>query len=296
VTVPTELAVVVASVNGFPYLGACLESLRTHVPNAEIIVADWTDDETRARVRAGWPDVTLLSFDEPKAVPELRAAGIAAATAPYVAVIEDHCVVPPGWASAIVEAHEAGNHVVGGAVRNVKTSRARDWAPFFCEYSSFMEPSAAGVVGDLTGMNVSYDRDALAEIADLLAEGRWENDLHARLRARGFQLWAAPGATIEHAKDFGFLEFASQRYHYSRSFAGTRNKALGMRRWLYAIGSPLLFPLALWRIVRNVRARPGYGRAFRTAAPLVTVYSAIWAVGELVGYTLGGGRSILKVR
>ncbi|MBM2821845.1 MAG: hypothetical protein HW413_591, partial [Thermoleophilia bacterium] len=127
-------------------------------------------------------------------------------------------------------------------------------------------------------------------------EGRWENDLHARLRERGFQFWAASGATIEHAKDFGFLEFASQRYHYSRSFAGIRNRALGARRWLYAFGSPLLIPLSLWRIVRNVRARPGYGPALRRAAPLVFVYSAIWAWGELVGYTLGGGRSILKVR
>jgi GT2 family glycosyltransferase len=296
VTAPPELAVVVASVNGFPYVRACLDSLTKHAPNAEIVVADWTDNETRARVREGWPHVTLLSFDEPKAVPELRAAGIAAARARYVAVIEDHCVVPPGWANAILEAHEAGNHVVGGAVRNVKTSRARDWAPFFCEYSSFMEPWPAGIVADLTGMNVSYDRSALVEIADLLDEGRWESDLHTRLRDRGFQFWAAPRATIEHAKDFGFREFASQRYHYSRSFAGRRNEALGRRRWLYAVGSPLLVPLALGRIVRNVRARPGYGRPFWMAAPLVAVYTAIWAVGELVGYTLGGGRSILKVR
>ncbi|MBM2823185.1 MAG: glycosyl transferase, partial [Thermoleophilia bacterium] len=211
VAAPAELAVVVASVNGFPYIGGCLDSLNEHAPNAELVVADWTNDETRARLRRGWPHVTLLSFDEPASVPELRAAGIAAATAPYVAVIEDHCLVTPGWAEAIVEAHRAGNHVVGGAVRNVKTARARDWAPFFCEYSSFMEPWPAGPAGDLTGMNVSYDRDALAEIADLLVEGLWENDLHARLRERGFQFWVAPGATIEHAKDFGFLEFASQR-------------------------------------------------------------------------------------
>jgi Glycosyl transferase family 2 len=296
VTAPTELAVVVASVNGFPYIGACLDSLRKHAPNAEIVVADWTDDETRSRLRQGWPEATLLSFDEPTAVPELRAAGIGAATAPYVAVIEDHCLVTSGWAEAIVDAHEAGHHVVGGAVRNVKTTRARDWAPFLCEYSSFMEPWSAGPADDLTGMNVSYDRDALAEIADLLADGHWENDLHARLRERGFGFWVAPGATIEHAKDFGFREFASQRYHYSRSFAGLRNRALGTRRWLYAAGSPILVPLSLWRIVSNVRARPGYGPALRRAAPLVVVYSVIWAWGELVGYTLGGGRSILKVR
>ena len=295
-TAPAELAVVVASVNGFPYVGDCLDSLEKHAPNAEIVVADWTDDETRARLREGWPEIKLLSFDEPTAVPELRAAGIAASTTPYVAVIEDHCQVTPGWANAIVEGHRAGRHVVGGAVRNVKTLRARDWAGFLCEYSAFMEPFATGPVPDLTGMNVSYDREALATVEDLLRDGRWENELHARLRERGFELWAAPGATIEHAKDFGFREFASQRYHYSRSYAGRQGELLGRRRWLYALGSPLLVPLVLSRIVRNVRARPGYGPVFRRAAPLVLVYSGIWAFGELVGYIFGGGRSILEVR
>ena len=159
-----------------------------------------------------------------------------------------------------------------------------------------MEPLPSGNVDDLTGMNVSYDRHALAAIADLLAEGRWESDLHPRLRERGFRFWSAPGAVIEHAKDFGFLEFASQRYHYSRSFAGTRSAAHGVRRLVFALGTPLLIPLLSWRIIRNVRSRPGYGPAFRRAAPLVLVYTVIWTFGELVGYTFGGGRSILKVR
>jgi GT2 family glycosyltransferase len=291
-----ELTVVVASVNGLPYLAECLDSLKTHAPDSEVVVADWTDEATRSLVRERWPEVRLLSFDEPKSVPELRAAGIATASAPYVAVIEDHCRITPDWAEAILEAHRAGRHVVGGAVRNVKTKRARDWASFFCEYSAFMEPFPTGPVDDLTGMNVSYDRAALAEIEDLLAEGRWESDLHPRLRERGFEFWAAPGAVIEHAKDFGFREFASQRYHYSRSFAGMRNPALRARRLLYALATPLLVPLLTRRIVRNVRSRPGYADAFRRSAPLVLVYTAIWSFGELVGYLFGGGKSILRVR
>ena len=291
-----ELSVVVASVNGLPYLADCLESLERHAPRAEVVVADWSDERTRAHVAERWPDVMLLSFDEPRSVPELRAAGIAAASAPRVAVIEDHCKVTAGWAEAIVRAHEAGHHVVGGPVRNVKTERIRDWAPFYCEYSSFLEPFAEGEVDDLTGMNVSYDRSALAEIRDLLDEGRWESDLHPRLRERGYALMAVPEAVIEHAKDFGFLEFASQRYHYSRSFAGMRRDARGARRVAYALATPLLVPLLFWRIVRNVRSRPAHASTFARAAPLVLVYTMIWAFGELVGYTAGGGRSILRVR
>jgi hypothetical protein len=292
---PPVLSVVVASVNGLPYLADCLDALERHAPGVEVVVADWTDERTRSVVRERWPSVTLLSFDEPTTVPELRAAGIFAAQAPRVAVIEDHCNVTPGWAPRILAGFEAGHRAVGGPVRNVRTVRRRDWAAFFCEYSAFMEPVEAGA-GDLPGMNVAYDREAIAEIEDLLRAGHWESRLHPRLRSRGIALWCEPEAVIEHAKDFGFVEFVSQRYHYSRSYAGTRNALLGRRRWLYAAASPLLVPVAFARILRNVRGRPRYRRAFRRATPLILVYTVVWAFGEGVGYLFGGGRSILKVR
>ena len=287
---------VVASVNGLPYLADCLAALEQHAPEAEVVVADWTNEPTRELVRQRWPRVKLLSFDAPTTVPELRAAGIFAATAPNIAVIEDHCDVLPSWAPGIVAAHASGHSVVGGPIRNVRTRRSRDWAAFFCEYSTFMEPVDGGVADGLPGMNVSYDRDAIAAIEDLLKEGHWESWLHPRLQARGFELWCDPVIVLEHAKDFGFFEFVSQRYHYSRSYAGRRNAQLGWKRVLYALGSPLLVPLAYTRMARNVQNRQAYRRAFRRATPLILVYTVVWSFGEAIGYVFGGGRSILKVR
>ena len=78
----------------------------------------------------------LLSFDEPMTIPELRAAGVFAATAPVVAVIEDHCIVVASWARAARAGHRPATRVVGGPIRNVATERVRDWAAFFCEYSA----------------------------------------------------------------------------------------------------------------------------------------------------------------
>jgi glycosyltransferase involved in cell wall biosynthesis len=292
-----ELSVVIASVNGFPYLGECLESLERTAPQAEVIVADWTDDSTRQRVRANWPNVRLLSFDEPTALPELRAAGIAAARAPYVALIEDHCVVFNGWADGLVDAQRAGHSVVGGAIRNGARRRFRDWAAFFCEYSEHMEPMPAGTVDSLPGMNVAYDREAISAMRPLLEQGRWESWLHPHLRESGFAFHCDPRVTIEHAKTFGFREFASQRYHYSRSHSGMLNEQLGTRRrLLYTLGSPALVPLLYSRIARNVFRKRRNRREFLLASPLVLVYLAIWSFGEAVGYALGGGRSILRVR
>jgi hypothetical protein len=142
----------------------------------------------------------------------------------------------------------------------------------------------------------SWSRRALAAVDDLLREGRWENYLHGRLRERGFEFWSDPEATLEHAKDFGFFEFCSQRYHYSRSYAGTRNGHLGWKRAAYAVGTPALVPLLYARIARNVLARGRHRRELLAATPLMLLYTAVWAFGEVVGYTFGGGRSLLKVR
>jgi hypothetical protein len=289
------LSVVVASVNGFPYIGECLDALRLHCPTAEVIVADWTDDETRRRLREGWPGVQLISFDAPRSVPELRAAGIAASTAPHVAVIEDHCLVREGWGERILAAHDAGHTVVGGAVHN-GAGRIRDWAAFLCEYSEHMDPMTAGRTETLVGMNVSYDRSTIAAMQDLLDEGRWETWLHPHLQRQGFELHCDPAILVNHAKDFGVREFLSQRYHYARSHAGMRNPELGWRRAVYALGSPALVPLLYVRIARNVLRKRRYRGKLLAATPLILLYLCAWAGGEAVGYAFGGGRSILKVR
>lgn len=289
------LSVVVASVNGLPYLADCLAALAAHCPEAEVVVADWTDEPTRQHVRQRFPHVQLLSFEEPMAVPELRAAGIAAARAPYVAVIEDHCVVPEGWSVRILAAHREGHAVVGGAIRN-GAGRLRDWAAFFCEYAEHMEPVERGPTESLVGMNVSYDRGALAAMEPLLREGRWETWLHPHLLASGFELYSDPDVVIWHVKDFGLREFASQRYHYARSHAGMRNAELGRKRILYALGSPLLPGLLYRRIAGHVMRKRRNRLRFALASPLLLVYLTIWAYGEAVGYLCGGGRSLLKVR
>lgn len=291
-----ELSVVVASVNGLPYVDHCIASLAAACPDAEVIVADSTDEDTRRTLAERWPRVKLLGSDRARTVPELRAEGIFAATAPYVAVIEDHCLIRNGWASSIVAAHRSGHSVVGGPIRNA-APRIRDWAAFLFEYSSYLEPSSRGATHELPGMNVSYDARAIGAVEDLLQEGRWEGWLHARLLSRGFELHHEPDAVIEHAKDFDVREFCAQRYHYARAYAAMRNSDLRpARRIVYALGSPLLVPLLLGRVGRNVLRRRSRRREFVLALPLLLLYTAATAVGEVTGYALGDGGSLLKVR
>jgi hypothetical protein len=286
--------VVIACVNGFPYIGECLDSVYADCPDAEVTVADCTNRQTRERIWAQWPSVRVIAFDTPASVAELRANGIAASSAPCVAVIEDHCVVERGWAAALLAGHAEGYSAVGGPIYN-RTRRVRDWAAFLFEYSAYMRLPRGGPVTDLSGMNVSYDRRAIAAIGDLLSAGKWEWQLHGRLRERGFALFGTPAAALGHIKDFGVREFMAQRFHYARAHAAMLNPDLGWKRIVYALGSPALVPLLYARIARNVR-RYGHAREFVLATPLLALYLAATALGEGLGYAFGGGRSLLRVK
>jgi GT2 family glycosyltransferase len=291
----TRLTAVVASVNGFPYLGRCLEALSARVPDAEVVVADCTDAETRARVGAGWPSVTVLAFDEPTSVPALRAAGIFAATRPLVAVLEDHCVVGEGWAAALERAMD-GAAAAGGPIDNHGRARIRDWAAFLFEYSAFLGPGVPGEDRTLPGMNVCYSGAAVEAMADLLRSGRWESWLHSRLAERGLVLRWVPDASIEHDMDFDVGSFVAQRFHYARSYAAMRNPDLGWRRLLHLVTAPLLVVLLYARVVRNVLRSGRHRGKLVLATPLLFLYTSVTAAGEAVGYAIGGGRSLLRVR
>jgi hypothetical protein len=160
-----------------------------------------------------------------------------------------------------------------------------------------MEPMPGGTVPGLTGMNVSYSRRAIEAMQPLLDEGRWESWLHPHLAAEGFEFWADPDVVLDHVMRFDVPFFLSQRWHYARSHAGARNPELGLKgRLTYFFGSPLIVPLMYLRTARAVAARPLHLPRFLAATPLIVLYLGVWAAGEAVGYALGGGRSLLKVR
>ena len=112
------LTVVVPSVNGLGDLQDCLTALskqRADV-NLEVLVADRCGEPLRGEVRRRFPWVRLLEAAPGTTIPDLRALAFREAKGASVAVIEDHVIVPPGWARALLDAQAGADVVVGGAV------------------------------------------------------------------------------------------------------------------------------------------------------------------------------------
>ncbi len=293
-----QLAVVVPSVNGLDDLIGCLEALGAQRSDValEVLVVDRLGEHVRNAVRLHAPWARVIPVAGDTTIPQMRAAAFAAATADAVAVIEDHVIVPRGWAAQLLGALE-GEEVVGGAVENAATETLLDWAAFLCEYSHCIPPLQAGVVDWLTGNNVVYRRALLDANRDVIAEGKWENHLHDRLREGGHRLVCRPEISVGHKKHYSFGEYFSQRYLYARSYAGARVAGAPLsRRLAYGLAAFALPPLLLYRTVTRILAKGRHTEKLWRGLPLIALFVCAWGAGEVVGYTLGAGNALAKVK
>ncbi len=297
---PPALSVVIASVNGWDVLGPTLDALDSlpERDRLEIVVVDVVGGETRDRLRSHWPRVELIEVDDAArpGIPALRFRGVRRSRGALVAMIEDHGTVDPGWAGALIEAHRDPTlGAVGGAVENGRVGLV-NWAAFFCEYTPYMAPVVEGDHADLPGNNIAYKRPHLLRHAGELERGRWESWINDRLRADGVRLASTNAAVVRHIKPFGLVHFLVQRFHFARSFAGMRRAdQSAATRVVYGLGSLALPVLLLFRVTRTAMAKRRHVGRFLAAVPLIALFFAVGAVGEMLGYLFGPGKSLARV-
>jgi GT2 family glycosyltransferase len=297
---PPSISVVIPSLGSPDCLDACLKALaqQTLSSDAEVIVVDCGVAGIEDLVHRRFPRTKLLSFAQRKSIPEMRALGMKHSRGAIVTVTEDHCVPESHWFERILQAHKRWYGVIGGAVENDPSiTRIVDWAVFFCEYGRYMNPVPDAEVANLPGNNASYRREFLAHIADLLDKGcSWEDTLHARLRERGVKLYSDPSIIVYHKKEFGLGYFLTQRYHYSRSYAGMQTQRDIYAKRIFRAAICLALPvLLLLRITMCVVGKKRHLGMLFCSLPLIALFAVVWAWGELIGYLSGPGNSLIRV-
>jgi hypothetical protein len=262
----------------------------------EILVVDRVGEALRREVAGRFPSVLLLAAPVDTTIPDLRALAFEAATAPVVAVIEDHVIVPPGWARAHLDAQARGEQVVGGAVENAATERLVDWAAFLCEYHHLIPPLPAGPVPGITGNNTSYDRALLMTYRDTWRKGRWEDHLHEAMRRDGVTLFSHPEIRVGHKKHYSVGEYLSQRYLYSRAWAGVRSRETpAAARFAAGAARVVLPPVLYLRMVRTIWNKGRHRRELLRSLPMLALFALGWALGEMVGFWCGPGTALSQV-
>jgi hypothetical protein len=223
----------------------------------------------------------------------LRAIGLRSATAPIVALLEDHGTPSPTWCQALMKAHrESEAAVIGGAVENGK-DRLLNWAVYYCDFGRYQNPVPSGPVEYASDSNVSYKRGPLMAIKQQWYTAYHETSVHWELRRRGEQIALDPKMIVFQTRN-RLKSFAAlyERLVWGRSFAGTRSsEIIRSKRFIFALFSFLLpFVLTARIAARGFEKRRHLSRLL-AALPLIFLLETVWAWGEFIGYVTGKAAS-----
>ncbi len=222
---------------------------------------------------------------------QAAAEGIRVARAPIVGLVEEHAYPEPGYAEALLSAHEGPWTCVSPVIRNANPESVISWVNFYRAYLGLAEPLEAGEVDNVAWHNSAYKRDPLLAFGDELgALLDFEGDLLQELRSQGHRFYLEPNAQTRHQNVELFRSMLHLSYMKGRLGAASRVAAEDWPIWkrlVYVAGSPLIplmYAPGFWRGL--TRSRQPAGRLARTL-PFLGLSLTVNAVGEVVGLLRG---------
>jgi hypothetical protein len=229
-----------------------------------------------------------------------KAAGVAAATTPLVAFLEDHSYPDRYWASSLLRAHESGNYAaVGPVILNANPATSASWGCFLVYYGQYMRAKREPDLKHLPANHSCYRREVLREYGPRLAQFlEAEILLHRDLLTRGYRLYQEPAARSYHLNHSRLAPTLREYFWASRVFASERASWWRWtRRVMYGLGSPLLPMIRSMRLFGDARDGNISKKTIARASLPVLLTLVAGAAGEMIGYLAGRGgarRRLLK--
>lgn len=289
-----RLAVVVVT-ESFEMISKVVEALRAQTtPEAVEVVIVMPERAApgvdQARL-AAFGAVRIVAVPSIFPMPGARAAGVRAARAPLIFIGETHSFPHPGFAAAIIAAHEGPWDVVVPGLDNANPATARSWASFLLDYGYWHAGLPASRIASGPTWNASYKREILLELDDSLDSALSAGDeLPVALRARNRKFYFEPAARIDHAnlESRGWLD---ERFLSGLVVGANRGKRWPLpRRLAYFAASPLIPFVLLYRNVASIGHLYGTNRLPPGSAAVMLVATMVRCVGEAVGYLRGLSR------
>jgi hypothetical protein len=282
-----RLSVVLAT-DAYETIRPVLSALRRQASAREIepIIVQLGGGATTVRLE------DLSAFPHAKVVrsvnhlPEARAAGVRAASAPIVFIGETHTYPQPGWAEALLTAFNGPWAAVVPAIGNANPTGAASWASYLFDYGTWGPNRHSGEIADPLIYNTAYRREVLLSLGDSLpaALDPCEEALWPLLMSRGHRAALASDARILHLNVGTFRTLIREKFCVG-VVIGTHRSARWspLRRLLYFVASPLIPIVLFGRVLRGARHWPSDSLP-TTAIPGVLIAALAKAAGEIIGY------------
>ena len=221
------------------------------------------------------------------------AAGFQSASAPLIAYVEEHSYPQPGWAEAVIAAHEGPWAAVGVSMENANPETMVSWAMLFLDFAPAVEVAEpAEVHGPALPPHhlqaIGAGRATTEELHRLLEV---EAVLQRALLDRGERLGMESAARQRHLNVSRVRSMIRSQYLGGRQYAPLRVREEGFsaaRRLGYALAAPLIVLVQLRRILGHV-ARTGRTRQLiPRMLPALVLGLVAEQAGETVGYLSDG--------
>jgi hypothetical protein len=232
---------------------------------------------------------------------EARRVGLERSSGPVIAFVEEHCFTEPGWAAALLEAHEGPWASVGYGFLNANPETYVSRSAMVTDYGLWLDPAPRGPTSLLPGNNVSYKREAFLSLGDRL-DGALASDFvaHETFRERGLPMFVEPSAVARHLNFETVWETGWTNYVWCRAMAAQRADAAGwspLRRVAQAAVTPLSAPVyRIARLVRTLGPRRPLWRPVAVSLPVMVSVSLWAAFGEAAGYLAGPGKAEAQLK
>lgn len=295
------LSVVICTPDDYETIRITMRHLRAQTARAsvELVIVGPSEQSIRPAPEdvEGFHSYQLIALGTITSIGRANAAGVRRARAPLVALAEDHCFPEPGWAAALIAAHQSPWAVVAPVFRNANPGTIVSWCDFTIGYGPWMDPAPAQCMPFLPGHNSCYKRTVLLEYGDRLEDMmEAETVLHFDLAQRGFQLRMEPQARTAHTNFALLSSWLPVQFYAGRVFGATRAANWPARKRLVFFAASPLIPIV--RLVRCLREMAKPGRSGGRIAPMLPVLAlglALDGLGQMAGYLFGLGDAVASV-
>ena len=230
---------------------------------------------------------------------EGRAIAARMAAAPILAFIEGHCIAVPGWAEALVSAHEQPWAAVGYAFTNPHPESYLSRATLASKYGCWLHPTTSRPAHVLPCGNVAYKRDVLLSLGEEL-DNLLTPDfvVHERFNQLGLGMYVESRAIVAHNSLVKLSELIASSFLFCRVLASKRAETQGWNRAKrigYGLATPIVSPaVAVWRLFASHSDTPSDWTTLFLYLPVVVAKGVASALGESVGYLVGSGSSEIQ--
>lgn len=281
----------VASFKSDRWINRCLHSLLAQqgIADLEIVVVDSSANGTAERVQQNFPTVNVIKLEQQTPQSIARNIGVAHTRAPFIAITDHDCVVPPDWLSRLLARHREGEYAaVGGAVGNGTPTSAVGTASYLIEFNEFLPVGEPRLVTMVPHCNVCFRREVFTTVGPFVAVPPGAEDLvfNFLLCQQGGRILFDPAIVVEHINRTAFRRFLRHQRLLGLGSAVAR-RTVALKGQVFIRHPSLVYSLPLVRLVRTVgrllvNNRPALLR-YLSLLPILLPGHAAWTAGFLRG-------------